>query len=286
MIYSTCIRRSAPRPITMTTAATKRKTLPYRRQGEIDYDALDFDPSEPVEKPEAMEQRGLQFDLLRLIWGGLAEFGRHPGVFISWDTIISYDPKDLNVRVSPDLYLSLDVDVDAILERRIYLPWEVGKPLDWALEIASVSTGRIDVTRKRDIYATVGVPEYWRFDPTGGDYHGEPLAGDVLQDGEDRPVALTTAPDGILKGYSPLLDLSLAWDEGRPRFYNPRTGSYVEDFDEVWDARLLAEHRADEERDARIAAESQASEERAARIAAESELERLKKKVKELEHDN
>ena len=263
----------------MTTAATKRKILPYRRQGEIDYDALDFDPSEPVEKPEAMEQRGPQFDVLRLIWCGLAEFGRRPGVFISWDTIISYDPSDLNVRVSPDVYMALDVDVDAILERRIYLPWEVGKPPDWALEVASVSTGRIDVTRKRHIYATVGVPEYWRFDPTGGDYHGAPLAGDLLEDGEYRPVQLTTEPDGLLKGYSPVLELSLAWDEGRPRFYDPRTGSYVEDFDEVWDARAAAESRV-------AAAERRATEERAARITAESELERLKERVKELEHDN
>ena len=261
----------------MTTAATERKILPYRRQGEIDYDALDFDPSEPVEKPEAMEQRDPQFDVLRLMWIGLAELGRRPGVFISWDTIISYDPNDLNVRVSPDLYLALDVDADAIRERRIYLPWEVGKPPDWALEIASVSTGRIDVTRKRDVYAKVGVPEYWRFDPTGGEYHGEPLAGDMLADGVYRPAPLTTEPDGILKGHSPVLGLSLAWDEGRPRFFDPQTGSYVPDFDEVWDAHLIAQRQVAEER-------ALAAEERAARIVAEAEADFLRKRLKELEH--
>ena len=40
----------------MTTKPAKYKMLPYRRQGEIDYAALDFNPDVSVEKPEAMEQ--------------------------------------------------------------------------------------------------------------------------------------------------------------------------------------------------------------------------------------
>ena len=51
--------------------------------------------------------------------------------------------------------------------RKLYLPWEVGKPPDWVLEVASSSTGAEDVGRKRDLYARIGVPEYWRFDPQG-----------------------------------------------------------------------------------------------------------------------
>ena len=44
---------------------------------------------------------------------------------------------------------------------------------------------------------------------------------------------LTTAPDGVLKGYSPVLGLSLAWDEGWPRFYDPSTGMYLENWREA-----------------------------------------------------
>ena len=55
------------------------------------------------------------------------------------------------------------------------------------------------------------MPEYWRFDPSGGEYHDAPLSGGLLVDGAYHPVELTTEPDGILKGYSPLLELSLAW---------------------------------------------------------------------------
>ena len=56
-----------------------------------------------------------------------------------------------------------------------------------------------------------------------------------------QPVDLTTGPDGILKGYSPMLGLSLCWDEGWPRFHDPSTGRYLETAQEVWAARLEAE---------------------------------------------
>ena len=174
----------------------------------------------------------------------LAEFDTRPGVFIDYDSFICYDPADLNVRVSPDVYLAFGVDAGAIRPRRLYLPWEVGKPPDWALEVASATTGREDVTRKPAVYARIGVAEYWRFDPSGGRYHGEPLYGGVLSGGVYRPVELTTEPDGILKGYSPVLGLSLSWDEGWPRFYDPVTARYQETNREVWAARAEAEARA------------------------------------------
>ena len=40
---------------------------------------------------------------------------------------------------------------------------EVGKVPDWALEVASESTRRVDVVRKPPIYERIGVPELWRF---------------------------------------------------------------------------------------------------------------------------
>ena len=42
-----------------------------------------------------------------------------------------------------------------------------GQAPDFVLEIASPSTGNRDVTEKRDGYAALGIPEYWRFDPKG-----------------------------------------------------------------------------------------------------------------------
>ena len=217
--------------------------LPYNREGEIDYDSLDFDPDDP-EKPDAMEQHPYQREVMNLLSSWFTDFDQRPDVFLDYDSFICYDRSNLNVRVSPDIYLVFGVDTRAIRPRRLYLPWEAGKPPDWALEIASPTTGREDVDRKPGIYASIGVPEYWRFDPTGGRYHREPMYGGILTGGAYQPVALTTEPDGILKGYSPLLRLSLAWDEGWPRFYDPSTGRYLETSREVQAARLEAETRA------------------------------------------
>ena len=152
----------------MTTTASAITMLPYDRQGEIDYASLDFDPNEKAPKPDNMEQNLPREEIVGILRAHLTDFNRRPDVFIDADTFICYDRSDLNVRVSPDVYAAFGVDARAIRPRKIYLPWEVGKPPDWALEIASVSTGREDVGRKRRIYERIGIPEYWRFDPTGG----------------------------------------------------------------------------------------------------------------------
>ena len=91
----------------------------------------------------------------------------------------------------------------------------------------------------------------------------------ILVDGEYQAVELTTDPDGVLKGYSPVLGLSLAWDEGWPRLYDPSTGTYLENW------RETAARAAQAQRDAE-AAEAQRDAEAAARAAAEDELRRLR----------
>ena len=117
----------------------------------------------------------------------------------------------------------------------------MGKPPDWALEVASASTGRDDVNRKPAIYAAIGILEYWCFDPSGGRHHGARLWGGRLVGGRYVAIELTTEPDGILKGYSDVLELSLAWDEGWPRLYDPATGTYLENWREEREARRAAE---------------------------------------------
>ena len=229
----------------MTTDVTLRTMLPYRRQGEIDYASLDFNPDEKELPPDHMEQRREIDEVINLLTAWFTDFNRRPDVFLDRESFICYDPGNLNVRVAPDVYLSFGVDAEAIRPRKLYLPWEVGKPPDWVLEIASESTSRADVNRKPGIYARIGVPEYWRFDPTGGRYHGRPLAGDRLVDGAYQPIELTTEPDGILKAYSEALELSLSWDEGWPRFYDPATGTYLANSRQVQEALLAAEAERD-----------------------------------------
>ena len=211
----------------MTTTAADVTMLPYRRQGDIDYSKLEFDPDGGDRPPDNMQQVREIWEFLDLIQAWLGDFYRRPDVFIDSGNFICYDPSDLDIRVAPDLYITFGVDAEAIRSRRLYLPWEVGKPPDWVLEVASESTGRVDTGRKRRIYAEIGIPEYWRFDPTGGDYHGRALSGERLVNGAYQPIELTTEPDGVLKGYSDALGISLCWDDGRPRLYDPASGEYL-----------------------------------------------------------
>ena len=269
----------------MITKTTKTTMLPYRREGEIDYASLDFNPDVSVEKPDAMEQHLEQWEVLGLLIARFTDFNQRPDVFVDFDSNICYDRSKLNVRISPDIYIVFGVDARAIRPRKLYLPWEAGKPPDWALEVASESTWREDIDRKPSIYAQIGIPEYWRFDPSGGDYYGYPLAGDRLVDGVYRPIELTTAPDGILKGYSEVLGLSFCWDQGWPRLYDPITGAYLENWERALVARAGAEARAaeaesklDAEVDARVEAEVRAAE-------SEAELRQLREQLRHLQNE-
>ena len=158
-----------------------------------------------------------------------------------------------------------------------------GQATGLGLEVASESTYLIDIRNKPGIYARIGVPEYWMFDPTGGGYYGEPIIGMLLSDGVYRRVELTTEPDGILKGYSPVLQLSLAWDEGWPRFYNPATGTYLLNWREsleAWerDREAWAQDRETLEEKREALADERAVRRRveAERDAALAELRRLR----------
>ncbi len=219
--------------------------LPYRHLVEIDYDSLDFNPDVTEPPPDAMEQNRELYEIQSLLHAHITDFGQRPDIFFDRETNVCYDTGNLNRRIAPDLYLAFGVDAEAIRPRKLYIIDEVGKPPDWVLEVASESTAQNDLTYKTSLYARIRVPEYWRFDPTGGRYHGEPLTGLRLEGGQYRPVELTTEPDGVLKGYSAVLGLSLCWDQGWPRFYNPATGAYLENWREERAARAEAEVRAD-----------------------------------------
>ena len=180
----------------------------------------------------------------------------------------------------PDLLFVRDGDRGLMEEQRGYVIDRQGKAPDLVLEVASPTTGRADYTDKRADYERFGIGEYWRFDPSGGEYHDAALAGDRLVDGAFEPIAIENLGDGRLRGYSDVLGLYVCWEDGRLRFFDPVTESYLGSHEE-------AESRAEEERAGRVAAESRAytaenraedaesrvEQERAERMAAESRAE-------------
>ena len=157
--------------------------------------------------------------------------------------MVSRPTRHLEGSRYPDLLVAFGADPEAYKATNGYLISEQGKPPDFVLEIASRRTRRIDVVDKRDDYAALGIPEYWRFDETG-QFHGVRLASDFLVDGEYVPREIEELTDGGLQGYSPVLDLNLRWEDGTLRFYDPATGRPI--------ATLLDERARAERAEARV----------------------------------
>ena len=145
--------------------------------------------------------------------------------------------------VYPDMLVAFDVDRAAYRARNGYVISEQGKPPDFVLEIASLSTGRRDTIDKRVIYAGLRIPEYWRFDETG-QYHGTRLAGDRLVDGRYEPIEIEELPDGGLQGHSVVLNVDLRWANGQLGWYDPATGEHIATMASEREARIQAEARA------------------------------------------
>ena len=164
------------------------------------------------------------------------------GVYVSWEPVRRRDG-----LFEPDLLIAFNTNLAACITRNGYVISEQGKPPDFVLEIGSSSTGNRDVTVKRDGYAALHIPEYWRFDPSGGSYHrGAALAGDRLEAGTYQPMPIETIAEGVLQGYSPALNLHLRWDHGQLGWHDPVTGRHILTFDDERERADAAEARVRE----------------------------------------
>ena len=173
--------------------------------------------------------------------------------------------RDMTGLTYPDLLVAFDVKPENYRQHNAYVISEQGKPPDFVLEVASPSSGRRDVAEKREIYAGLLIPEYWRFDETGR-YHGARLAGDRLVNGEYEPIDIDELDGGSLQGYSAVLNLNLRWalsgrtpyryglPRGRLGWHDPTTGQHITTLEDEREARIAAEARAAAEREARLAA--------------------------------
>ena len=210
-----------------------------------------------------------------------------PGARVNGDTFIYYVEGDPRRSVSPDCYVVFGLTEAALYSLSLegnntYLLWEVGKAPDFILEIGSSSTARADLGSKRDLYAELGVREYWRYDATGGEFYGEALVGERLVDGEYRRLEMRVEEDRRVGGRSDVLNLELWCEDGELRFLDPATGERLLSQEEEQDGRLAAQARAEEERAGRLAAQAHAEEERAGRLVAESRLAELEAELRRL----
>jgi hypothetical protein len=106
------------------------------------------------------------------------------------------------------------------------------------------------------------------------------LAGDTLVDAQYQPIPISRSEDGNFWGRSAVLGLDLCWEEGQLRFWDPVGRRYLNTYQEVDDARLEAEARAESERAARLEAEARAESERQTRAEAEARIRRLEEELR------
>ena len=134
-------------------------------------------------------------------------FAAFNDVLLTGEIYVRIDEDDER-ELAPDFIFARQVSTpERVIRRNGYVISEVGKPPDLVLEVGSRSTGRCDFTVKREGYAALGIREYWRFDPSGGEYHDVPLAGDTLFDGDYIPIEIAAESDGGHWGYSEVLEL-------------------------------------------------------------------------------
>ena len=218
--------------------------------------------------------------------GGAFHLAKHFGspvtTLLGGDLYLAPFPTDDMAGIRyPDMLIAFDVDPEAYHRRNAYIISEQGKPPDFVLEIGSPSTGRVDVEEKRDDYAALGVPEYWRFDETGQS-HGTRLAGDRLVDGVYRPIAIEELAEDILEGHSAVLNLDLHWERGQLKWHDPETGRHIPTYDDQVARTQEAEARIEKAKAETRAdhAEAALRTEREARVALEARVQELEAQLR------
>ena len=182
-------------------------------------------------------------ELIRVLQTLQEAFAGHADVYVSGNMMMYYEEGNPRASVSPDVFVV--VGVPKLPERRVYKVWEEGASPTVVFEITSPSTRREDLRKKRELYARMGVREYYLYDPLA-EYLRPPLQGYRLEDGEYRPLA----PDADGALLSQALGMRIMLVEGRLRLFDPQTGAPL----------LSPAERAETEAAARRAAEQRIAE--------------------------
>ena len=214
-------------------------------------------------------------------------FKQDPGVYVSGDILIYYVEGDPRKSVSPDVLVAFGLGKK---RRQNYLVWEEGKVPDFVMEFSSKNTHRNDLGRKMELYASLGIQDYFLCDIEGL-YLPSPLMGFTLVDGLYVPISENV--EGGL--HSPALNLDFHVDDldtdlytsalnsGFPAdvaglgIYDPVGEAWLQTAAEAATARAeTAEARAEEEAIAR-------QQETARAETAEAEAARLRAKLERLQ---
>jgi Uma2 family endonuclease len=220
------------------------------RHGKVEYPDSDGKPM-----AETDVHRNLMVSLITALrW----RYRDEPLVYVSGNLLFYYVEGDPRKCTAPDCFVVKGVPGH---DRRTYLLWEEGVAPCVVIEVTSRSTRRQDTREKRELYARLGIREYFLFDPLE-EYLRPSMQGLRLAGGEY--VEISPEPDGSLT--STQLGLKLSRAGSRLRLWDPVTGA------EVMDDQRRAET---EQRRAEVEGRRAETEQRRAETA-EAELARLR----------
>ena len=268
---------SRPAPRKQSATPTERFTPPPRTPvdpGDGRFPV--FPPRGDMQNPIYLHDPGYQAALRRY-------FGSPETTIVLGEVPIGRDLSQRRGLRVPDLLVAFGVGRKRIITDRGYSIEHWGKPPDFVLEIASETTAENDVTGKRDDYAAFGVPEYWLFDPSGGEYYGTSIAGNRLVEGAYQSIDIVKVDDSHSRGHSEVLGLDLCWEDGWLRWYDPAARRYLRTLDEEAEERIAAEEERDAERRGRLMIEEERDAERRGRLMVEEERDAAQERIRELE---
>ena len=223
-------------------------------------DSLPYTDGQPM--PDAREQQGPLVYSREGIRHHLRD--KRDRIAVDGDMFVYYIGQDdcgkpVKRSLAPDVFVVFGVPDRA--DRKSYVLWdEPEADIRFVLEIASTSTRAHDHTEKRQIYESLGVREYFLFDPPSR-RRPAALLGLRRRNRVYRKIRTRMLPSGRPGVPSTVLGLTgYVDDDGRLRWFDPVAGKdllYVNEYADRADAEA---RRADENQRQREAAERRVAE--------------------------
>ena len=247
----------------------------------LPHDAVFYPTSDGQPMAETGIHRRCMVDVADTLELWFTKHGRDD-VYVGSNNFLYYERGNPRAVVSPDVYVVVGAPAGL---RDTYMLWNEPKGPDFVLEVTSASTRGNDERRKREVYAALGVREYFLYDPRA-EWLVPALQGWRLVEGEYRAVpAVTVLSNRGVAVVSEVLGLELRDEraERRLRLRDPATGEVLLTHEEAEQAREEAERAREEAEQAREEAERAREEETAARRAAEGRVAEIEARLRALE---
>ena len=152
--------------------------------------AVEYPSSDGQPMAETPVHRRCMTYLIDALERHLGKGSRRPAC-VSGNMFLYYEEGNPRAVVAPDVFVALGVPNR---NRDTYLLWEESKGPDFVVEVTSRSTRREDQGRKREVYARLGVSEYFLYDPRADELRQS------VQRGLARP-----SEDGVLIPLHPVV---------------------------------------------------------------------------------